>query len=226
MTASCPHAACTSSSRAQSVVPMNPMVDGWRGDDWFHNGAFRQQNLPYIYEQTGNPRQQRALALQQLRRLRHVHERRLRRRTRPSNATWTRSASGKRSPTTPPTTASGATRPSTASSPPSRFTVPTMLVPASGIRKTSMAHLAVYKASSPKTRTTTNSSSCFGPWHHGQEIDGRRLPRGDQVPQRHRPLFPRADSRTIPRALSKDDAPPMTSLPSSRLRPAQIAGKT
>lgn len=32
-------------------VPMNPMVDGWRGDDWFHNGAFRQQNLPYIYDQ-------------------------------------------------------------------------------------------------------------------------------------------------------------------------------
>jgi uncharacterized protein len=34
-------------------VPMNPMVDGWMGDDWFHNGAFRQQNLPYIYEQAG-----------------------------------------------------------------------------------------------------------------------------------------------------------------------------
>ncbi len=33
-------------------VPMNPMVDGWMGDDWFHNGAFRQQNMPYIYEQT------------------------------------------------------------------------------------------------------------------------------------------------------------------------------
>lgn len=32
-------------------VPMNPMVDGWRGDDWFHNGAFRQMNLPYIWEQ-------------------------------------------------------------------------------------------------------------------------------------------------------------------------------
>src|SRR5678815_1383440 len=27
------------------------MVDGWMGDDWFHNGAFRQQNMPYIYEQ-------------------------------------------------------------------------------------------------------------------------------------------------------------------------------
>jgi hypothetical protein len=34
------------------AVPMNPMVDGWRGDDWFHNGAFREQNMPYIYEQT------------------------------------------------------------------------------------------------------------------------------------------------------------------------------
>src|SRR6266581_2836236 len=32
-------------------VPMNPMVDGWMGDDWFHYGAFRQQNMPYIYEQ-------------------------------------------------------------------------------------------------------------------------------------------------------------------------------
>ncbi|KPJ58958.1 MAG: glutaryl-7-ACA acylase [Latescibacteria bacterium DG_63] len=33
------------------AVPMNPMVDGWIGDDWFHNGAFRQQGMPYIYEQ-------------------------------------------------------------------------------------------------------------------------------------------------------------------------------
>ena len=32
-------------------VPMNPMVDGWRGDDWFHNGAFRQTNMPYVWEQ-------------------------------------------------------------------------------------------------------------------------------------------------------------------------------
>jgi len=33
------------------AVPMNPMVDGWMGDDWFHNGAFRQQGMPYIYKQ-------------------------------------------------------------------------------------------------------------------------------------------------------------------------------
>ena len=33
-------------------VPMNPMVDGWMGDDWFHNGAFRQTGtLDYIYGQ-------------------------------------------------------------------------------------------------------------------------------------------------------------------------------
>jgi len=35
----------------KAAVPMNPMVDGWRGDDWFHHGAFRAQNLSYIYEQ-------------------------------------------------------------------------------------------------------------------------------------------------------------------------------
>ena len=33
------------------AVPMNPMVDGWMGDDWFHYGAFRQQNMGYIYDQ-------------------------------------------------------------------------------------------------------------------------------------------------------------------------------
>ncbi|HVO61245.1 MAG TPA: CocE/NonD family hydrolase [Terriglobales bacterium] len=40
-----PHAAL------KVAVPINPMVDGWMGDDWFHYGAFRDQNLPYIYDQ-------------------------------------------------------------------------------------------------------------------------------------------------------------------------------
>jgi putative CocE/NonD family hydrolase len=35
----------------KASVPMNPMVDGWMGDDWFHYGAFRQQMMPYVYEQ-------------------------------------------------------------------------------------------------------------------------------------------------------------------------------
>jgi putative CocE/NonD family hydrolase len=33
------------------AVPMNPMVDGWRGDDWFHNGAFRQLMADYVWDQ-------------------------------------------------------------------------------------------------------------------------------------------------------------------------------
>jgi putative CocE/NonD family hydrolase len=34
------------------AVPMNPMVDGWVGDDWYHRGAFRQLgSINYIYEQ-------------------------------------------------------------------------------------------------------------------------------------------------------------------------------
>ncbi len=34
------------------AVPFAPMVDGWMGDDWFHNGAFRQDGaLEYTYEQ-------------------------------------------------------------------------------------------------------------------------------------------------------------------------------
>ena len=34
------------------AVPMNPMVDGWIGDDWYHRGAFRMLgSINYIYEQ-------------------------------------------------------------------------------------------------------------------------------------------------------------------------------
>src|ERR1700733_14117385 len=36
----------------KAAVPECPMVDGWRGDDWFHNGAYRNVNLDYIWGQT------------------------------------------------------------------------------------------------------------------------------------------------------------------------------
>jgi putative CocE/NonD family hydrolase len=36
----------------KASVPLNPMVDGWKGDDWFHNGAFRQEMISYVYGQT------------------------------------------------------------------------------------------------------------------------------------------------------------------------------
>ncbi len=35
----------------KAAVPINPMVDTWIGDDWFHNGAFRQIMMDYIYDQ-------------------------------------------------------------------------------------------------------------------------------------------------------------------------------
>ncbi|HEX5259118.1 MAG TPA: CocE/NonD family hydrolase [Sphingomicrobium sp.] len=38
----------------KASVPMNPMVDVWKGDDWFHNGAFRQEMISYVYDQTAN----------------------------------------------------------------------------------------------------------------------------------------------------------------------------
>ena len=34
----------------KAAVPMYPMVDGWMGDDFYHNGAFRQQMLEWIYQ--------------------------------------------------------------------------------------------------------------------------------------------------------------------------------
>ena len=36
----------------KAAVPINPMVDVWKGDDWFHNGAFRQEMMSYVYSQT------------------------------------------------------------------------------------------------------------------------------------------------------------------------------
>jgi len=36
----------------KAAVPQSPMVDGWMGDDWFHNGAFRMPTLDYMLIQT------------------------------------------------------------------------------------------------------------------------------------------------------------------------------
>jgi uncharacterized protein len=35
----------------RAAVPINAMVDGWMGDDWFHKGAFRQGSLSYFHDQ-------------------------------------------------------------------------------------------------------------------------------------------------------------------------------
>jgi uncharacterized protein len=46
----------------KAAVPMCPMVDGWKGDDWFHNGAFRQTNFDYLAGQTTERAQGMAIA--------------------------------------------------------------------------------------------------------------------------------------------------------------------
>ncbi len=35
----------------KAAVPINPMVDTWMGDDWFHHGAFREEMMDYVYGQ-------------------------------------------------------------------------------------------------------------------------------------------------------------------------------
>jgi putative CocE/NonD family hydrolase len=35
------------------AAPESPMIDGWMGDDWFHNGAFRLANIAWLGSQTG-----------------------------------------------------------------------------------------------------------------------------------------------------------------------------
>jgi uncharacterized protein len=35
----------------RAAIPINAMVDGWMGDDWFHKGAFRQDSMTYIHGQ-------------------------------------------------------------------------------------------------------------------------------------------------------------------------------
>ena len=91
-------------------VPMNPMVDGWMGDDWFHNGAFRQQMMPYIHDQeatragdiAGGP----ATTTTTMPSCRRAPPANL-----PGGTGSTRSASGARSRSIRPTTAGGSSRP-------------------------------------------------------------------------------------------------------------------
>ncbi len=43
----------------KAAVPFNPMVDTWIGDDWFHNGAFRETYADYIYGQTADKKSEK-----------------------------------------------------------------------------------------------------------------------------------------------------------------------
>ncbi|PIQ38448.1 MAG: glutaryl-7-ACA acylase [Lysobacterales bacterium CG17_big_fil_post_rev_8_21_14_2_50_64_11] len=38
----------------KAAAPQSPMVDGWIGDDWFHNGAFRNPSIDYAVEMSAD----------------------------------------------------------------------------------------------------------------------------------------------------------------------------
>ena len=151
-------------------VPMNPMVDGWMGDDWFHNGAFREQNMPYIYEQVVTRDNSakwwltnwddydmfmragsagalgKARGLEQSGFWRKVLEH-------PSyDAFWKDQAMDRVLGALP-------------------LSIPVMLVHSLWDQEDIYGAIAVYKAIKPKDTNNDKVFLVLGPWHHGQEID-------------------------------------------------------
>ena len=150
-------------------VPMNPMVDGWMGDDWFHNGAFRQQDMP-LHLRAGSHAQDGGQVVDEpLRRLRHVHAGGLGRRARPPprpragrlleqdrrasgyDAFWSDQAVDEVLAGQP-------------------LKVPVMLVHSLWDQEDIYGAIAVYKAIKPKDTANDKVFLVMGPWHHGQEI--------------------------------------------------------
>jgi putative CocE/NonD family hydrolase len=157
------------------AVPMNPMVDGWVGDDWFHNGAFREQNLPYIYDQEADRRSEikwwtghhddydvymeagsagelgRRHGLEQVGFWRKILEH-------PGyDAFWSEQAMDRILAGQP-------------------LKVPVMLVHSLWDQEDIYGAPAVYRAIEPKDVGNDKVFLVMGPWHHGQEIhDGSTL---------------------------------------------------
>src|ERR1700681_2803413 len=157
------------------AVPMNPMVDGWMGDDWFHNGAFRQQNLPYIYEQVATRKNDakwwtshyddydmfmQAGSAGELGRRRGLEQVGFWRKIldHPSyDAFWRDQAVDQILAAQP-------------------LKVPVMLVHSLWDQEDIYGAIAVYKAIKPKDTNNDKVFLVMGPWHHGQEIgDGSTL---------------------------------------------------
>jgi putative CocE/NonD family hydrolase len=151
-------------------VPMNPMVDGWMGDDWFHNGAFREQNMPYIYEQVVTRDNSakwwltnwddydtfmRAGSAGELGRQRGLEQSGFWRKVleHPSyDAFWKDQAMDKILGARP-------------------LSIPVMLVHSLWDQEDIYGAMAVYRAIKPKDTNNDKVFLVMGPWHHGQEID-------------------------------------------------------
>ena len=150
-------------------VPMNPMVDGWKGDDWFHNGAFRQQMMPYIYEQEATRSNDaswwyshfddydnfleagsagdlaKTHGLDQLGFWRKITEH-------PAYDSWWQVQAMDRILADQP------------------LKVPVLLVDSLWDQEDIYGATAVYKAIKPKDTANDKVFLVIGPWHHGQEI--------------------------------------------------------
>ncbi len=152
------------------VVPMNPMVDGWRGDDWFHNGAFREQNLPYIYEQTATRSNEvrwlgsnfddydtymNATSAGALAKSRNMDQ----------IGFWQKVVAH---PAYDSFWSGQAVDRVLAAQP---LAVPTMLVDSLWDQEDIYGAMAVYKALETKPEAKSNLFLVLGPWHHGQEIE-------------------------------------------------------
>ena len=68
----------------KAAVPQSPMVDGWMGDDWFHNGAFRTGGLDFAVSQSTGKAEGGELADRRRRRLHPLPRSRLDGRLRPA----------------------------------------------------------------------------------------------------------------------------------------------
>ena len=162
-------------------IPMNPMVDGWMGDDWFHYGAFRQQNITYIYDQEATRDSgvlgesdskwwtdhfddydvyMDSVSAGELGRLHGMEQIGFWRKllAHPSyDAFWQDQAVDKILANQP-------------------LKVPVMLVHSLWDQEDIYGAIAVYKAIKPKDTNNDKVFLVMGPWHHGQEIeDGSSL---------------------------------------------------
>ncbi len=159
----------------KAAIPMCPMVDGWRGDDWFHNGAFRQTNFDYFlgqvtqrgegkavaragYDDYENFR--RAGAAGDFARLTGVDQLALWRKIteHPAyDAYWQGQALDRRLAAEP-------------------LTVPTMIVASTWDQEDSYGGVTVYRALEPKDRANDKLFFVLGPWRHsGGNGDGSSL---------------------------------------------------
>jgi putative CocE/NonD family hydrolase len=157
------------------AVPFAPMVDGWKGDDWFHNGAFRQDGtLDYIYGQEARARAMSnggpARAIPTRRIWRPARRERWRHRM-----GWISSASGARSRPIPPTMRSGRTRRSISCSRARALGVPMMIVSGLFDQEDIYGGPAVYAVLAPKDPNGRMIHLVLGPWTHRQ---ARREGRG------------------------------------------------